>query len=940
MVIFHTNLVLAAKDAPRVKGKILEKKTLNLDDVSDFDDVVEPANEHFGQEVLNNAPYMTYAYKPNGPPKTLSNFIFKSYPFPKPKNAQRSMHVSVNGEMCGGTVDNRFEKVERAHTNATAKLGKINADLAAANHTARRFAFNLVPKRLLRMRKYKALPKYEFKPFFGDGNGRLVGRRKRDGNVDNLIAMSKALLKKPSPFEDLHKKTSVKALTPLTGLKSAPTTLISLSPGTVTSTSTTTPLPLPKFGEDISFPKFESKTENPLAWEDAFLKGIYKNKLSRDERHEQPFEKNKRCSGNCKKPPAKRPKPLIRSSKDTVRRSDEDILKCLERHLNTSWCLLHRLYHTSSASPVDLTEEVNAKSKIVEETTVSGAFEEVTTQKDNSSSGLLVTMETSNTSQEFKAKSKIVEDVAVSATTEEDTIMKAIVTKANLTLVMTTEALNTSEEANSTDSSSVNITTLSDIPLCTNVPYSSANDSVTPISLPTNTTVLTDISANSTESGSTTSNDTASSPMIPSLNNSNNTELIKICAQMLRSKLPTPATTENPTNETSVEDSALLNKVTLSTTECNSESTANVTTSTVVAIADNTTATATSENTTAIAASENATAIATSENTTAITASENTTAIATSENATTTTSSQSSTTGAVAEITKRSPKKRASDGSAGVLVPAVRQLERDLFLIDELQNLLDSLKDVNRGEERVARKNSGKPTASKKKNTPSTTNPAATTTSNTSNTAAATTTATTVTEFCYPNGISATPSISSDNSIKNPDAVKLKEFVGNSSQTAVNTSMGANLHYPSVDLKTNQVFEDPVKGSQGNQGCQGCQKAGVNEEPPMEVNQINNVLQSIHDIFGGTLVHLKERVREETDNRLRRNYDLLDIEKETGSQVADKNPMVKTKRFLFKKKKRKNQRKKIWKKLHGRELQPQPFLGKTRQNYLSNRQNV
>lgn len=714
VIILHSNLVLANKDDSRVKGKALAKKTVRLDSVSDFDDVVEASNERFGQEVLNRAQYHGQQY------------YFPQYPKKQVKC------VNLHGQPCN-SQENIFMKAEKVHTNATASGA----------------AFNFLPKRLVRKKKYKSLPKYEFQPFFDDG--RLAGRRKRDGNVDKLLAMSKELLKKPSSLAK-SSTTPASVVTPHTA---------------IANFTTTTPL-LPKVTENVLFLKLPTSTDNPLAWEDSFLKGIYRPKTNRNDRA---YEKNKRCSGNCKTPsPAKKPKDMIRSSND----SDEDTLKCLERHLNTSWCLLHRLYHSSVAA-----EEASVP----------------TTQ---------LSVETT---EEVKMRSKVVEEGAVSAATEEVTMQKAIATKANLTVAITTEALNASEETTSSVSA-----------VTTELPSSDSLNTSTTITL-----------------------------------NASNPELIKICAQMLQSKLPT-AGTDNPTDEATVEDSLQLNNATTASGECNPETTTSASNST--------------------------------ETTTATT---------------------------LESTTKKTQRKRASSESKGLLVPAVRQLERDLVLIDELQNLLDSLKEVNSDQERFARKNTGKPAKTTKivssSVSPSTSSIATTTTTTTNPSTSSST------ECCYANGVNTT----TDN------GAKLKGLAGNSTD---NPEL-ANIHYPSVDLKTNKVFDDPVKSNQQP-------PPSPSDSPPMELNQINNVLRSIHDVFGGTLVHLKERVREESDHRIKRNFDLLDIEAAT-----DRNAMTKSKRFLFRRgKKRKNQKKKTWKKLHGRESQPQPFLGKPLQNSLSIKQNV
>lgn len=724
VIIFHVNLVVATKHVLHVKGKNLAKKTLHLDSVSDFDDIVEPSNEQFDQDVLNNAPYIqspldNSRYKLNSAQKNFLNFKFK-YPLTEIKKVKNK--ANVNGEACN-PAENMFRKVDILNTKPT------------KNNTARPFALKSLPERIMLKRKYRTLPKYNLQPFIDYNNRHIRKRRKRNNKI---LQLSEDILEKQDSLNDLHKKDIA---------TSTEKSFIKISEA---STTLLTP-----FQKNTFLKLAEKGNVNPLAWEDSFLKGIYKNKEANSNAD---TEKNKRCIGNCKSSDAKaikKPKPRPRSF------GNDDILNCLEHHLNQTWCLIHRLYHTASSSSTYLTT-VKPISKNVEDTaTVSGV-----------------------------------------AANQEVTMQKAIATPATVTLA----SLPTTEEATSktAESSQELIST----------------DCTTP------------------------------------------SQLLNICPEFKNS---TGIVDDQPTQDINLLF-ANSGSSTVKATLTGSNSSSNILSVTpVVDVPVSTTPNSLSTTTTQFKPEPESLGKSAKKSTT--------------------------------------HRKRSSVSSDGVVIPVVRRLEQDLVLIEELQKLLNSLKEIN-VEERAVKKNQEHTTLHQKTST--------------------TTTTTSTTECCSSSTVA--PNLNIDNTPFNLNnsskdifnQAKLAELIKNSSRTILN-SAAVKLHYPKVNFKTNTLFEYPTRNK----------PVEVPDSPALEMSQINNVLQNIHDIFGGTLIHLQERNSDDSDYRLRRNHAQV-----ATNQDNDKVELSKSKRFLFHKgKKTKNKRKKVWKKLHGRELELQPFLGKTPQNF-------
>lgn len=943
MILFYINVVLAAKDVSGVKGKNSERKALHFDDVSDFDDVVEPSNEHFGYEVLNDAQYIQIPsgksvimsgdnrdYESNQPyPQKYKNKPFLNYKFkyPKPRKVKTKYRCADGnyGKRCGPI--NRFRVVENAHSNLTYKVDHLNA----TQPTRQRFAFKFMPERLLLKRKYKSLPKYNFQPFENvDDDIQATDRRKRNSKTDKIIELSDEILKSKKLQQDIVlNQINARAQSMLTNqsltalLKSI--TLNPLKPVTFSSVPSYLPMTqptsahvqttestlnvqqpiravavslLPKFDETTPrpvAPLWYTTSVNPLAWEDSFLNGIYKNKIDGEAKHNPHeknikafnpnvyamFEKNKRCIGNCKSSmnhtALKKPKKAVRS----FNRTDDEVLKCLEHHLNQSNCLLRYLYHTATGvNPTEVTQ-----------------IEAQTTNNVETGGGNGGSPTDSNP---FGGITKNVENAGVSAAEQEVTAQKAIATNVNLVItpLPSTEAsnINTSKSASDETNTATPETLENESKTAVNntegcaapAGPSKAAPAGSPVagaagSPPVAGAVATSavVAAGSpTSAGSEPPSNVPSSSTVAFLNSSSVPELIKVCAQMLKSKSP-EAFTDQISGDNGTSNFLFGSSTTPGVGGGDGAGVANASVGT---------------GTTQVwLESEKV---------------------------------------ARAEATKKPSvhrKRSSGDSSKDVLVPEViRDLEKDLVLIDELQRLLDSLKDIDGGGSRAVRKYSDGKSSRTSRNTTKTK------------------TTCTTTECCN-KAKSTRPPFTTDNITSSSnnafDEKKLKDVLENASKAL--DAAASNLHYPDVDLKTNKVFDDPLKiGGEDNSEAVVTQQPSA---PPggagnMQLNQINNVLQSIHDIFGGKLLHLQEPSPEENDLRSRRDYDLFKIQEEVSeasTDANDANTLSKEKRFLFKKgRKKKNKRKQVWKKLHGRELQPLPFLGRTHQNSLSTTRNV
>lgn len=989
--------MLAAQAVSAFKGKHLEKKALNLDDVSDFDDVLEPENERFGEEIahiLNDALHIQIptTRKPmentNVYGYTLKNPLYQSspqghnpvspfkfnYPYPNIGNGDNIKHgtvakvtcINANGEPCNDEA-NRFHEVDMAGRNRTVKPDNKNSSFTN-DYIVERFALKFVPESFLLDEKSNVLPKYNYQPLYGNRAGQLHSdnfaskrdrRRKRNSHAinkrnglsDEIIRqkiqqhlenrarniaqftqeqtvlgdnmLKKSVNDKPPSPAAMHVYLTVTrpdeiVTKPQT---SSSTTTVAEDKSSVTNekhtpSSTVAPVAFATAGHTTK--------ENPLAWEDSFLKGIYKTKTTKEKpepliidddsisdedenllRDLETNEKSKRCIGNCKQAAnhSAEVHMLIRSLNGSEY-SEAEILKCLEHHLNATWCLIHYLYHSTTLSLTDVSQ--------------------------------------------FQAKSKNVEDVDISEA-QGVTMQKAIATKANFTIapLSTIESLSSSQLSTSSDENNTGESTIANSATkgAEQLDSSPANVATAAASIATTASnMVTSIDSDASEMSAVT--------LAPPTNHSVSPDLIKVCAQMLESKMPSQS--QNPSTGTTT--SGIVKNVQSSATSSKSDDIVEDVSQSNFLFSDP----GCDDNDTSISGT-NATIT-----TLGVDSSKNL-PVATSGSPTRTTSVGSvgttkvwldSEKSAVSNGTVKPPahKRMVSDEpSPEKPMPEVlRALQNDLKVINELESVLNSLKESNNdleiADERAVRKNTEKSSSSS---------------SSTSSKTTPTTTSTTENCYAAPPPPPTTPPPTVNASKVNGTSVKgVTTLYNNSasvppplSQQQVNAivqnatnSLAMNesvIHYPKVDLKTNELFEDPTK--LGNQ---------TNSDPPvLQVNQINALLQNIHDTFGGTLLHLQEHEPEESESRVKRGYEKFENAKAdifnnapTSEPTAasesiisgyDQLAMTKTKRFLFqnKGKNRKKKRKKIWRKLHGRESDQQPFLGRISQNSLSTTQN-
>lgn len=1181
MIILQVNFVLAAKEDSAFKGKGFREKALFLGDVSDFDDVVEPANERFGEDIsniLNDALHIRIpsskksmvkvddqAYKSNNPSipsnhrphKPAPPFKFK-YAFPNIGDGQGVKKLTCVDGVC--EEGNRFKAVDMAGINSTV-LSQLNSSLASPDYVVERFAIKFVPERILLDKRFDTLPKYNFQPMYDQTSRSPLNLYPEGSNQRKKRRSTKAKKRKDISNEIIkqkiheHMKSHVKSrqvqtmqhvgdLKPnvpsasimqsyltightdavLAKIQSTSSTAISESNSGATneehqlsqSSSSAMPNePNPQLSSSAvpnelnpqvsSAPNLaiESPTTkmNPLAWEDSFLKGIYKSK-SKDEKskkvlregdnisddnEDEPLsdsemnEKSKRCIGNCKlKANHTAELHILVRALNGSEYSEAEVLKCLEHHLNESWCLLHYLYRTSTAGLPNLIKNKNTEEGIsaVQVTSAGQAAMAIATKENFTYSPLSSTESLSSTpplsaeslssppssSAESLSSSPVssaeslsspppssAESVSSSAeslsspppssaeslsTATFSTNSTSNDTSCNDETTLASSSSNITKELSSDNSSLTNVTATA-LPESANASSlpESANAAALPVSanasaLPesTNAFALPE-SSNATalsesELSKVSSATEYTSALIPNKSSSVNSELIRVCAQMFESKLPQPSTekyqeakqkgaaaaafgnsktvmgftlnlpadesvndlsqsdflfsspscsgNETETNSTNIMNSSnITNGTNAGTTAASVEFSKNV----AVAVGSSssdlqeakqkvTAAAAFGNSKTAMAFSLNAQKAESthasdysslgcngnegdvnSASSKAVTVAAGSASVAGSTKAWL----ESDKSGEATKVHER--KARADDTKLDKPVPEVIQsLEDDLNVINQLQSLLNSLKQsddepISDGIQ-IVRRNKDK-----KKSQPNSSSSCTSTTSS-----RATTTVTPTTEDCYGGVPPATQNTSKasnntgNGSVSNGnktvqmvgaplDDTQLKEIIQNATNSL---PMGEDvINFPKVDLKTNELLESPVKV--GNHT--------LPEPLPMQLNQINELLQNIHDTYGGTLVHLQESMPMESETRVKRDFDKLSETGGTSSNaqahaatVESKNEKVnsqistsKEKRFLFQKrnKPKKKKRKRIWKKLHGRELEQQPFLGRISQNSLS-----
>lgn len=572
--------------------------------------------------------------------------------------------------------------------------------------------------------------------------------------------------------------------------------------------------------------------ENPLAWEDSFLQGVYKVKKT-SERPEYggkdgdrgSKKADKRCTGNCKSSSniTNEVRILVRSALNNANISETTIVKNIEYHLNETLCLLQMLLQAVATAAPDAAQSASKPAQC--------------------------------------------------ETAAPITVQKPTETTYNITAPFPPADLH----LNTPSTSSTGALSLSPVP--------SVNPSVVQAMLPN-----------------------SRSTVLP--------ELIRIYAKMLQSKSPTdtPEQTQGSSAAAAFKNPE-TSAVKIEAATVNS----------------------------AVQTSPSSFSLINCQNTTQVTvASDEQVNVSNVSSKQVLTSGQRDASKLWLEseqnqnAMKTSPDKRKIPGEEQNNADTFAELQKDLSLIQELESVLNSLRENDKqvAREAKARSSESEPT------TPCAHSSTQTITGNLSN-------------------------------------ASLGEVIMKASNIVLENE--SHIHLPQLDLKSNELMENPLTANDNSP-----------ESSKLRLTQINDLLNNIHNTFGGKILqqrNIENNAFETSEHRIKRknpcdtnststrttstttttttsekqgtsngscsgetttlsastiegiNFPKVDLKTNRLYQnPADKDAtQPKTKRFLFSKRRKKKGKKKkrIWKKLFGRDSDQQPFLGRFPQNFQS-----